>query len=85
MYAPNIQARNNHTHDNGPAGTAGSSICLFVCLERALARIPALRRPVTKNKFEATMDMERVDNTASCAQPPVPRGTRNQDLLLELF
>ena len=25
------------------------------------------------------MDMERVDNTASCAQPPVPRGTRNQD------
>ena len=25
------------------------------------------------------MDMERVDNTASGAQPPVPRGTRNQD------
>ena len=25
------------------------------------------------------MDMERVDNTASSAQPPVPRGTRNQD------
>ena len=25
------------------------------------------------------MDMERVDNTASDAQPPVPRGTRNQD------
>ena len=25
------------------------------------------------------MDMERVGNTASDAQPPVPRGTRNQD------
>ena len=25
------------------------------------------------------MDMERVDNTASDVQPPVPRGTRNQD------
>lgn len=20
MYAPNVQARNNHTHENGPAG-----------------------------------------------------------------